>query len=125
MKERERPVVLTRGALDPLSGERERAIWWMFDDPFWLVFFFWNRGIIAAILESDQDLSDAFFLRVQTLAERAKGKRAKRVAADILAHPHLTDGQKSRLLDAMNRLADTPKSIRAMSGGLPGLGKRR
>lgn len=120
----ERPPKLTRQALQHWTEQHKMAETHILEDTFWMPFFLYNREIIQEMFDGDNDLYGAFIGKAKRLSlkRRHNDKRRPHHEADIMMHPHLTGKTRQVMLEALHGKYE---HIRASSGGLPGLGKRR
>ena len=120
---KDQPEPLFEAATILLSDEWCMAVDLMIDDPFKVEFFLYNRDIIQAILDGDEDTRKQLFEHALWVASRRRWNHDRdTIAADIKMHPHFSEKEKAKILEALYHAGG---SIDALQGGLPTLGKRR
>lgn len=107
---------------ESLPDDVDDAVALISDAPFKMSFFMYNKDEISRLMESDPEVKRVFLASAERAVNSASHRENRgRMEADIKMHPHLSPKDRQRLLVALHQQG---KSITAISGGLPTLGKR-
>lgn len=120
----EKPPKISRWALVRGDEEYNKAVTYLADEPFWMPFILINQEVLKQLIHKHPQADGRFHFSARQAVKRTYEMEGDREAlsADIQMHPLIDDRTKA---DLLRDLYPEGQSISAMSGGLPGLGKRR